>query len=377
MTNSIPIMASDPSLPARIRSIANLPHLVDSLPEQERARVDRLFQVVASTGYLEAPKSMHGWIEGLFGSVGAVEAQRIIRTTNLYTYEGTLFNELRASRPVETELPGDLSSIVTSGTGDPFCRPLEGTPSDVFGRVEGSHSITASNIAKYDALHGVIVFDQHNPLAISRELIADTFDVGFRWAEKAVEHDPLACYYFLMWNCMWKSGASILHGHAQVTCTRDRHYSRVEQLRAAAERYRQQHNGNYFDALLAAHHSLGLMIQRGPARIMASLTPIKEKEVWIVADEHSRDLDNVIYDVLDCFTHKLGVVSFNLVTYMRPLRPVPESWDGFPFIIRIVDRGPLANKTADFGAMELYASSVVSSDPFRVIDALDGHLPSA
>jgi hypothetical protein len=70
----------------------------------------------------------------------------------------------------------------------------------------------------------------------------------------------------------------------------------------------------------------------------------------------------------------LGVVSFNLVAYMPPLRPVPESWDGFPFIIRIVDRGPLANKTADFGAMELYASSVVSSDPFRVIEALDAHI---
>jgi hypothetical protein len=376
MTNSTSITASDASLPDTLRNIAHLPELVEALSGEERARLSRLFQIVESTGYLDAPKSMHAWIEGLFGSVGAVEAQRIIRTTNLHTFEGTLFNELRASRPIETELPEDLSDIVTSGTGDPFCRPLEGTPSDVFGRIQGSHSITASNIAKYDALHGVIVFDQHNPLAISRDLIADTFDVGFRWAEKAVEHDPLACYYFLMWNCMWKSGASILHGHAQVTCTRDRHYARVELLRAAAERYRQQHGANYFVDLIAAHRSLGLTIQRGPATIMASLTPIKEKEVWLVADEHSGALDNVIYDVLDCFTHKLGVVSFNLVVYMPPLRPVPENWEGFPFIIRIVDRGPLANKTADFGAMELYASSVVSSDPFRVIEALDAHVAS-
>jgi hypothetical protein len=317
---------------------------------------------------------MHSWIEGLFGSVAAVEAQRIIRTTNLRTYEGTLFNELRASRPVETELPGDLSAIVTSGAGDPFCRPLEGTPSDIFGRVQGSHSITASNIAKYDALHGVIVFDEHNPLALSLERIVDTFDVGFRWAEKAVEYDPLACYFFLMWNCMWKSGASILHGHAQMTCTRDRHYARVEQLRGAAEQYRNQYGLNYFHDLIEAHRSLGLTIQRGPATLMASLTPIKEKEIWIVADEHSAHLDRVIYEALDCFTRKLGVVSFNLVAYMPPLRPVPESWDGFPFIIRIVDRGPLANKTADFGAMELYASSVVSSDPYRIIEALDAHI---
>ena len=138
---------------------------------------------------------------------------------------------------------------------------------------------------------------------------------------------------------MWKSGASILHGHAQVTCTRDRHYARVEQLRTAAEQYRTRCGLNYFHDLIEAHRSLGLTIQRGPATLMASLTPIKEKEIWIVADEHSGDLDGVIYDALECFTRTLGVVSFNLVAYMPPLRPVPESWDGFPFIIRIVDRG--------------------------------------
>ena len=36
----------------------------------------------------------------------------------------------------------------------------------------------------------------------------------------------------------------------------------------------------------------------------------------------------------------------------------------------MVDRGDPMNRTADFGAMELYASSVVSSDPFRVAAAL-------
>jgi hypothetical protein len=375
MSNRIPASSSQPSQRVTPRpTVSDLEQLVGALSAPDQSRIARLFQIVTSTGHLDAPQSMHPWIEGLFGSVSAVEAQRIVRTTNLVTYEGTLFNELRASRPIETEIPEELSTIVTSGTGDPFCRPLEGTPSDAFGRVQGEHSITASNIAKYDALHSVIIFDQHNPLALSRELIDDAFDVGSRWAEKAVEYDPLACYYFLMWNCMWKSGASILHGHAQITCTRDRHYARVEQLRAAAERYQAQHNVNYFKDLVEAHKSMGLTINRGPSTIMASLTPIKEKEVWILADEHSNDLNGVIYDVLECFTRKLGVVSFNLVAYMPPLRPVAESWEGFPFIIRIVDRGPLANKTADFGAMELYASSVVSSDPFRIIEALDEHI---
>jgi hypothetical protein len=35
-----------------------------------------------------------------------------------------------------------------------------------------------------------------------------------------------------------------------------------------------------------------------------------------------------------------------------------------------VDRGDPHNKTADIGAMELYAASVIASDPFRVAETL-------
>jgi hypothetical protein len=52
------------------------------------------------------------------------------------------------------------------------------------------------------------------------------------------------------------------------------------------------------------------------------------------------------------------------------LAETPENWDGFPFIARIVDRGQLAVKTSDVGAMEFFAQSVVATDPFRVADAL-------
>jgi len=41
-----------------------------------------------------------------------------------------------------------------------------------------------------------------------------------------------------------------------------------------------------------------------------------------------------------------------------------------PVVVRLVDRGDPLNRTSDFGAMELYAASVVSSDPFRVAEVL-------
>ncbi|HBE78528.1 MAG TPA: hypothetical protein DDW65_12250, partial [Firmicutes bacterium] len=64
------------------------------------------------------------------------------------------------------------------------------------------------------------------------------------------------------------------------------------------------------------------------------------------------------------------VSSFNLVLYVPPLAESSEDWSGFPAVVRIVDRGDPNNKTADIGAMELYAASVVSSDPFRVAEEM-------
>ncbi len=351
-------------------SILNLSALVSVLSAEERAVFDRIIHVSESTGYLEAPDAMRPWIEKLFGSVEAVERQSIVKTTNLVTMEGTLFNALRASRPFESRHSEDLDAIVNSGTGDPFCVPLEGTPEDVFGRVRGQHAITASNVAKYDAFHGVVIFDHHNPLQFDEASISDAIDVGLEWGRQAFEADPAARYLFFMWNCLWKSGASILHGHAQVAATRDMHYAKVEELRRQALAYRAEHGTSYFDDLIAAHRSVGLVSDLGDTAIVTSLTPIKEKETLLIAQTITPDLRKAIGHVLDRFVHQLGVTSFNLVIYMPPMAEVAEDWSGFPTMVRIVDRGEPGNKTADMGAMELYASSVVSSDPFRVADAL-------
>jgi hypothetical protein len=352
------------------RAITDLVAALDRLPVAERVRFERIFHVTESVGTLVAPPSMQSWIEAFFGSVEAVEQQRIVRVTNRVTFEGTLFNALRASRPMESELPEELHAIVTGGEGDPFCRPEEGTPADVFGRVAGRYAITASNIAKYDAFHGVVIFDQHNPLDLSRDSIVDCLDVALRWGQAAVAEDPEARYFFFMWNCLWKSGASILHGHSQVACTRGMHYARVEHLRRAAIHYRDGCGADYFVDLEAVHDVLGLYASRDGVRLFASLTPIKEKEVWLLADRVGPDLGDGLYRVLRCWTEQLGVTSFNVALYMPPLTPVEEDWSNFPIVVRLVDRGALLNKTADIGAMELYASSVVSSDPFKLMEFL-------
>ena len=352
------------------RHITDLDELVAALPTAERELFEGIFQISTSTGRLNAPAAMHDWIEGYFGSIEAVSEQRIVRITNLITMDGAFFNELRSKRPVVTEKPEELEELIAEDLGGPFCRPLEGTPEDVFGRIRGRHSTTASNVAKFDGWSGVVVFDEHDPLTFTRDRIADYIETGLAWAHRAHEVDEEAKYPFFLWNCLWRAGASIVHGHAQMILGRDMHYAKVEHLRRAALGYRGATGRDYFDDLYRVHASLGLAVEMDGTRVMAYLAPVKEKEALLIADVVDDDLKNAIYRVLDCYVRGLGVSSFNVVICMPPIGPVEEDWSGFPVIARVLDRGDPMNRTVDMAAMELYASSVVSSDPFRVVDAL-------
>lgn len=226
--------------------IVNLAEIVQGLPEAERRRFQRIFLLSEVPGALTPPESMYDWIRGYFGSVEAVTTQRIVKVTNLVSWEGALYNELRARRPLEIRSGADLTRIIAETRDGPFCKPLEGTPADTFGRVRGRHSITASNIAKYDGSHGVVIFDEHDPFVFAAEHVRDYIDTAWAWGQQAHAADPQAKYFFFMWNCIWKAAASLVHGHTQMTLTRDMHYPKIEFLRREAAAYQAQHGANYF-----------------------------------------------------------------------------------------------------------------------------------
>lgn len=350
--------------------ILNLGALVEALSEADRARFERIFFISEAPGVLAAPETMHAWIQGYFGSVEAVTTQRIIKVTNRVTWEGALYNELRARRPLEVRSSADLTRIIAETRGDPFCRPLEGTPADTFGRVQGQYSITASNIAKYDGAHGVVIFDEHDPLAFTRERVRDYIDTAWAWGQRAHAADPAARYFFFMWNCVWKAAASLVHGHTQMTLTRDMHYPKIEFLRQAAAAYRAASGANFFTDLAAVHRALGLGFRWRGVDVAISLTPVKERETLLMAPRLTDDLKDAIFIVLDAFVKRLGVSSFNVAIQMPPIAAAAEDWSGFPVIARIVDRGDPMNRTGDIGAMELYAASVIGTDPFFVAETL-------
>ena len=275
-------------------SIVELETRIAALSPDARAAAARIYAISTTTGTLIPPDEMRPWIEKQFGSVESVASQRIVRVTDVVTLEGALFNEVRSRRPmaVPEKSGAEVAETIRSTENDPFCHPATGTPADDFGRITGEHGVTASNVAKYDGYHGVLVFDQHDPLVpMDSAAIAGHFATARAWAEAAFARDPAAPYYFLMWNCLWRAGGSIVHGHMQMTTTRGMHYPKVERLRRAALAYAAQHGTDYFADLWLVHRSLGLGTEIGGARVFATLTPVKEREVVVLgapgADEQS------------------------------------------------------------------------------------------
>jgi len=355
-------------------TVMRLDEILDELPVDERLAFERVFHVSVTHGDLVPPASMEQWIEQRFGSIDRVRQQKIVKVTNEVTLEGVLFNWLRSARPIwRQEL--NLDEELERGGNEPFDDVYGLTPEDTFGRVESEWCVTASNIAKFDGHHSVIVFKEKHPLHFTREQIHDYLNTGERWAALAHRSDPSAKYYFFLWNCLWRAGASLLHGHAQVLLGREMHYAAIESLRRAALHFEADNRQNYFDALYYAHEVVGAAFTSQGVRVLANLAPIKEHEVILITDEMSDALKDRCYDVLACYRDRLGVSAFNMVVYRPPLAPTPESWDGFPVIVRIVDRGDPVTRTNDFGAMELYAASVVASDPLQLAQTLRDALP--
>ena len=351
--------------------VADLEELLARLPAETRAAARRIYRVSTTIGRLDPPAEMTGWIEKLFGSVDAVREQRIVRVTDLVTLQGSLFNELRARRPLEVKGGDEARKTIEDARGDPFDRPETGTPADTFGRIRGQYGVTASNIAKYDGYHGVLVFDEHDPLApIDEDRVRDHLATAHTWATAALEADPGARYYFLMWNSLWRAGGSVVHAHMQMTTTRGMHYPRIEALRRSALAYRSRTGHDYFDDIWAVHRDLALGAEIGGARLFASLTPVKERELVILGrpGEDESTMAAALARAIAAY-RSLGVVAFNMAVYLPPLAPDGEDWTRFPPQARLVDRGDPANRTSDIGAMELYAASVIASDPFRVSEA--------
>lgn len=346
-----------------------------ALDATARARVDRLFEIRMEHGRTDPPHAMEAWLRTTFGSVDAVREQTFVKVTNRVTLEATIVAPLRSRRPMDAGRPQtDLHAQIATTLDDPFCDPLSGTPANAFGRVRGEQMVTGANAALAERHHGVLVFDTHDPLAFDATLVADLFATGRAWADRAWGLDAEAVNYLLLWNCLWRAGGSIIHGHAQALLGAGMHYAAVERFLRAAAAYHADTGEELASDLVGAHRDLGLAIDaEDGVTILAHLTPAKENEVLIVGvpggDERSAAFTAAVGRALLALRDRVGVRSFNLALWRAPLDG-GVGWETMPPIIRIVDRGDPFARPSDIGAMELYGTPIVGSDPYALIEAL-------
>jgi hypothetical protein len=361
--------------PPTLTGILHLPDRIAALRGEARERADRWLEVEAIESHTDPPAALHDWLTTTFGSVEAVRSQRLVRVTNRATLESTIFAALRSRRPIDEDdgaRTATLRAEIDATRGDPFCHPEDATPANAFGRVRGRRVLSGANAAQADAHHAVLVFDEHDPLAFDEDLVADLLDTGRRWAERARAADPSAVHYLLIWNCLWRAGGSIIHGHAQAFLGRQRPPARLGRFRRDAAAYRAATGADLVSDLMATHRDLGLTAQpAGPSTIVAHLVPTKEREVLVVGepgmDERHPSFASSLGRALVGLRDRTGVRSFNVVLW-RPA--LDAAADDAPPIARIVDRGDPASRPSDIGAMELYGSPIVGSDPYELIEDL-------
>jgi hypothetical protein len=365
-----------------VSPILELPVRIAALPPSQRARVEAMYAIELAHGHTAPPPQMDAWLQDHFGSVDAVREQSIIRILNRWTLDGSLFSPLRGRRPVESGRREAYQKLVEQSRGDPFCDPESHTPADTWGRVRGRHAISGANAAMYDGHHGVLVFAKHDPLAFDHDHVVEMLHLGREWAERSREEDPDAVNYLMIWNSGPRAGGSVIHGHAQMVLGTGMHYAQVERLRRDAAAYRAHTGADYFMDLASVHRDLGLAAGAfGEVTVIASLTPVKEREVLIIGaagmDERDPAFTEAVAGTAIAFRDELEVTAFNMALHRPPLQLDAAGvtrWAGFPPVVHLVDRGNPSSVSSDIGAMELYGAAVVGVDPYEVVERLRASL---
>ena len=369
------------------RSILQLPVYRDTLTPDQIRIFNRIFQLrKASVPLVFVSDEARQNLADKFKVDPELLLQRdVLRVTNRVWGEETLFNPLRANRPLQSgstdkavEAMGVLEKGNPEGEKCDFCTYPEKTPTDPFGDIKGKSVVTRANVAGYDGLHSLI-FDPgiHHPLELNGEAISDMVHTGVKWVLAAYEYAKVngildAEYPFFMMNNLPRAGASVFHPHMQALLGVGEPYILAKNLKDRMSDYQWLNNGrSYFSDLVDCLSPLGLVKRVQEASVILNPAPVKEAEVIIVADDleglPNGSLSAGMAEVIEWWRN-IGITSFDMAIFMpklgESLRDGP--WHQLKPFARMVARGPEGNNVSDFGTMEIYGSSVVASDPFKL-----------
>lgn len=415
---ALPTNGRSAAKPCARAQVSDLVARVSALSPQTRELCRAIYHVSARHSEVVIPPKfepkMVRWTlhagQTAAAALDAARAQTVVCVTDVVHGQTAHFNPLRASKPVafkkaeSTDGSGSsaLDEIAASaGPGCDFCAPLEMTGEERWGRLRGSHSVTAANAFRADGAHGLLVFARHDPLAITLDELADGLEVIERWLVAAaaeaprqrVDGDAPPAGDGMLWPTVWlnalhKSSASQIHAHAQMMLSpvphgRTRLHARARAEFAEATRARGgggvSGGGDFWADLSRVHTELGLGVRHGKAHVLASLTPhVPAGEILVIGDIGASlaELAAPIHAGLRALIDERGCKSYSLVFALEPFSTDAggrsESAAGGRVIATLLDRGAdLDARTADVGGIDLVIGSTISnSDPFDLARAI-------
>ncbi|KAL0039791.1 hypothetical protein WJX77_008140 [Trebouxia sp. C0004] len=322
----------------------------------------------------------------------ASQAQTVVSVTNKITHQQAWFNKARTQKPQLFQQPDILSDPTVAKQQCDFCHWQDYTASDSFGRIETTHTVTASNLFKYcEPCHGLILFKHHHPLQFDQQQVAELLCTAHQWFAASQKARPEANYPFFLWNCLPRAGASQFHGHAQVMLSK---VGLPCHTQAAMTENVMKTAGlgalTYQASVMEAYMSLGLVTAVGPSHDRAycypSITPLKDMETVIHGTSLlSSAFQAAVHGVLRTLIDQLGVTTFNVgISGMAAVdndlaadfQPGNKTTCTASVIARIVSRGKLSSQASDFGGLEVFAgASIGHTDPFVVAAALQKAMP--
>lgn len=336
----------------------------------------------------EFSKRVLGWLGNSTKYLEQAHHQVVIKLYNKYVSEEMIFNPLRGKRPIKAPEVSDkkfsLDMIEASKNTCDFCNQYKkSTADDVFDKIETNLSYTSANTFKYDKWHGLILSRNHNPVALSKPEFLDMFNTAILWFKKVRTLDNNALHPAVLWDVMPKSGASQVHPHFQLSIG-PKNYGGMRRWLEASKHYYNKNNRNFYEDFILIHRALGLTYRYKNAVIIANLIPIKEQEFYLIAENSEsgyKNLATLLHKTIKIMVDDYENYAWSMAMFLPKYEGSQSKFftekttcendgDLNRIVLRIVFRTPAAAMRSDYNGLDMYTSSVLGIDRYKIANNL-------
>lgn len=320
-------------------------------------------------------QKVSNWLNGDKTLLEQIHHQHLIHIFQTFTSEHTVYNPIRAKRPMPTKSTNlfewvDKLSLESAIDCD-FCKFNNMTAIDEFGRHITKDTARVTNTFKVESYHSMVVTKQHHPINISREVTVNMFKEALTWFYDVSQQDAQYIYTNIAWDFLHHAGVSQLHPHLHMMMSPDHYYGSFEMLRSAAQRYYDAYGENYFNVLIEVHAALGLVVEYGDAIAIATLSGKADLEIMFLSDFPGEDLYHLIYFAFNAYHDTFTQLCKGFVASYPALGTSKEAAVGrIPAIARLISRGDCTSMRTDYTSYEIFQIVYRNHDPWQVAEAL-------